>query len=141
MEKKLDTPNNAEIDNALKQFEAESQAGQIKKNSEVSKISIPSSKDVEGVKFEVPNYGAVKYYKETDTPKIVKLVIKLSGGAIKEEKHAEWILLGFVVVMIIISLFLFYNSFTKSRGKELTPEQQNQMLLEIMPKDRPPVVN
>ena len=52
------------------------------------------------------SYKAVKFYNQTNTPKIVRLVMKFSGGAIKEEKQAEYVLFGFVVVAVIISVFL-----------------------------------
>jgi hypothetical protein len=75
--------------------------------------SATPKKEAEGVKFDIPSYGAVKYYNETATPKMVKLVIKISGGAIKEQKQAEYILLGFVVVAIGISLFLVFGKGSK----------------------------
>ncbi len=46
---------------------------------------------------------------ETPTPKIVRLVIKYSGGLIKDENQANYVLIGFVVLAIIISLFLFFG--------------------------------
>lgn len=101
------TSDNTEIDKALKEFEAKNTEQTQKAPEAVSTIP---QKDVEGVKFEVPSYGAVKYYKETDTPKMVKLVMKISGGAVKSERQAEYVLFGFVVVAVIISLFLFFGT-------------------------------
>lgn len=101
MNEETNIPNNSEIDKALKEFEAKSQTEQIQKAPE-----IPKNK-VEGIQFEIPSYGALKYYNETDTPKMVKLVMKWSG--FKEQKQAEYVLLGFVVVAIGISLFLFFG--------------------------------
>ncbi len=46
---------------------------------------------------------------QTPTPKIVQWVITYSGGAIKDERQANYVLLGFVVLAIIISLFLFFG--------------------------------
>jgi hypothetical protein len=124
------TPNNSEIDKALKEFEAESQAGQPQKYSEVSKASTISQKDVEGVKFEVPSYGAVKYYKETDVPKIVKLTMKYSG--VKEQKQAEWILFGFVIVAIGISGFLILGQeHTYSKPSAIMLQQLQQMPVNV----------
>src|ERR1035437_4870229 len=105
MDDNLNPNGNLEIDKALKQFETESQAGE---KPEASKDSVIPQKEVEGVKFEVPSYGAVKYYKETDVPKIVKLTMKYSG--VKEQKTAEYILLGFVVLAIIVSGFFIFSS-------------------------------
>ena len=108
MNEETNISNNSEIDKALKEFEA-------KNPEQAQKVSeIPKNK-VEGIQFEIPSYGAVKYYQETDTPKMVKLVIKLSGGAIKEQKQAEYILLGFVVVTIIVSGFLVFSGGSKTK--------------------------
>lgn len=52
---------------------------------------------------------------QTSTPKIVSGVIKYSGGFLKDEKQAQYALIGFVVVAIIFSLFLF------SSGSEPKP--------------------
>ena len=120
MNEETNISNNSEIDKALKEFEA-------KNPEQAQKVSeIPKNK-VEGIQFEIPSYGAVKYYQETDTPKMVKLVIKLSGGAIKEQKQAEYILLGFVVVAIGISLFLvFGGGHTQPKIDPATVEQMRQ---------------
>lgn len=60
-------------------------------------------------------WRAVKYYQESSTPKVVKWVIKLSGGLIKDEKQASYVLMGFVVVAIIVSLFLFFGGGTAGK--------------------------
>lgn len=46
------------------------------------------------------------------TPKIIQWVIKHSGGLIKNEKQASYILVGFAAIAIIVALFLL------SGGKE-----------------------
>ena len=46
---------------------------------------------------------------QTPTPKIVEWVIKYSGGYVRDEKQANYFLIGFVAVAIIISLFLFFG--------------------------------
>jgi len=46
---------------------------------------------------------------QTSTPKIVRWVIKYSGGIINDEKQANYFLIGFVVVAVIISLFLLFG--------------------------------
>jgi hypothetical protein len=102
--------NNSEIDQALKEFEMKSQAEQARKPPEALGTSEVQTKEVEGVKFETDSYKAVKFYNETAPPKMVKLVIKYSGGAVKEQRQAEYILFGFVVLATIISLFLFFTT-------------------------------
>jgi hypothetical protein len=103
------TPNNQEIDQALKEFEAKSGV----QEHPVVKATItpqPLKKEVEGISFdtdtEVDHYKAIKMYEETTTPKMVKAIIKLSGGAVKTQKQAEWILLTFVIIAMGISIFL-----------------------------------
>lgn len=46
---------------------------------------------------------------QTPTPKIVKWIIKYSGGAVKDERQANYILIGFVAMTIIVSLFLIFG--------------------------------
>jgi len=41
-----------------------------------------------------------------DTPKITKLVMKLSGGTLTE-RQADYVLLVFVVAIMLLSLYLF----------------------------------
>jgi hypothetical protein len=72
---------NNEIEKALKEFQVQS-----------STVSQPQ-----------------KSPKSSEVPKIVELVIKYSGGTIKGQRQAEYILLGFVVLAIITSLFLFFS--------------------------------
>ena len=100
-------PNNLEIDKALKEFEAKVDAENTQKNPEASKVSEVSKNEVEGIQFEVPSYGAVKYYNETDTPKMVKLTMKCFG--LKEQKHAEYVLLGLIILMFAVSFYLFFG--------------------------------
>jgi hypothetical protein len=126
MNEEISIPKNSEIDQALKQFGTESQTGQIQKASEASKTSSIPQKDVEGVEFEIPSYGAMKYYQEKETPKMVKLVMKYSGGAIKEQKQAEHVLLWFVIVAIGVSLYLvFWFGHTQS---QVSPAEIEQMI-------------
>jgi hypothetical protein len=102
MDEEVNIPNNLEIDKALKEFEIKSRTEQIQKTPEV--------------------------FKNSDLPKMVQLVMKWSGGAIKEQKQAEYVLLGFVVVAISISLFLVFRR--RDEGIKIlpmTPEQRSFM--------------
>ena len=60
------------------------------------------------------SYKAVKFYNQTNTPRIVKLAMKLSG--VKDERKAEYILFGFVIVAVVVSLFLLLRG-----GKQTSP--------------------
>ena len=44
-----------------------------------------------------------------ETPKMIRWVIKCSGGLIKDERQANYVLIGFVVVATIVVLFLFFG--------------------------------
>ena len=102
-------PNNSEIDQALKEFEAKSSgAEKMPKTSEASTASNFPNKEVEGVKFETDSYKAMKFYNETTAPKMVQLVMKWSGGAIKQ-RQAEYVLLGLAVAMFALSFYFFFK--------------------------------
>lgn len=60
------------------------------------------------VKFN-EEYEAMPLYR-SGTPKIIQWIIKYSGGLIKDEKQANHILIGFIIVAVIISLFIFFNN-------------------------------
>ena len=60
------------------------------------------------IKFESEEFRRPWSF-ETPTPKLVQWVIKYSDGAIKNENQASYVLIGFVVVAIIVSFFLFFG--------------------------------
>lgn len=76
---------------------------------------------------EIDGYQAVKYYRETNTPKIIQLTMKYSGGLIKKERQAEYVLLGFVVVAVIISLIIILGSGSKIPPPPPTPLQESRV--------------
>ena len=87
----LNLNENLEIKKALKEFEMEN----VEQEQEVPSVS-----------------------KNLETPKMIQLVIKYSGGSIKNEKQAQYVLLGLVVVIIIITIILLLNAF---RGPSEAP--------------------
>ncbi|HAS85169.1 MAG TPA: hypothetical protein DCS23_03850 [Candidatus Yonathbacteria bacterium] len=46
---------------------------------------------------------------------LVRLIIKYSGGFVKDEKQANYVLIGFVVVAIIVSSILFFDGGDKTQ--------------------------
>ena len=82
-------PNNSEIDQALKEFEAKSAPLQQAPAAQSSSLS-------------------------DDVPRMVRWVMKLSGGSITEQRQAEYVLLGFTIIAIIISLFLIFGGGDKN---------------------------
>lgn len=69
----------------------------------------------EGEEFQRP--------RSFQTPKIIELVIKYSGGYIKDEKQANYFLIGFVVVAVIVSLFLFFGNSTQGDLEKIIPKK------------------
>lgn len=61
-----------------------------------------SDGDVQFHEWHPPRY-------ESETPRMTRWVIKYSSGLIKNEKQANYVLLGFAALVIIISLFLFFG--------------------------------
>ena len=106
MDENLNLAGNTEIEKALEEFEVKNPE-QAQKAPEVSAVA---QKKVEGITFDtdtqVESYKAIKFYNETVEPKMVKAVIKLSGGTVKNQRQAEYILLATVILMIAVSLYL-----------------------------------
>ncbi len=91
MPPEIKTPDNFEIDQALKEFEAKDQAEQTQKVAEVEK--------------------------DSEAPKVVGLMMKWSGLS---QQQAEYVLLGFAIIAICISLYLLF--FGVNSPKMLSPD-------------------
>jgi len=52
-------------------------------------------------------------------PKIIRWLIRYSGGLVKNEKQVLYVVLGFIVLAVIISLFLIFGR----EGGGKTPEE------------------
>ncbi len=77
-----------------------------------------------------------EYFFRPGTPKMIQWVIKYSGGLIKNEKQATYVLLGFIAFAITISFYLVlsrvgtpetiegteYHSYEGYGGQELPDE-------------------
>lgn len=60
----------------------------------------------------------------TKSSKLVESVISHSGGMIKDQKQAEYALLGFVVIIILITIFIFVSGNSRNTiPAESLPEQ------------------
>ena len=82
----------------------------------------------EGEEFQRP----VRSF-ETPTPKIVGWVIKYSGGYIKDEKQANYVLIGFVVLAIIFVFILMFSGGGNKAEFKAPPGQKI-----IYPENAPP---
>lgn len=79
---------------------------QDNKNNEGIDLSGSLKDSGVGVKFE--EYRTpTSYYPET--PKIIQWVIKYSGGLVKDENQASYVLIVFVVVGAIVTLILIFT--------------------------------
>lgn len=78
--------------------------------------------DPSKITFESEQWQPPTRSVQSQTPKIVQWVIKISGGYVKDEKQATYVLIGFVVVAIIVA-FLFVNG---SGNINYTVRQQEQ---------------
>jgi len=57
--------------------------------------------------------------------KLADFIVKYSGGLIKDENQASYVILGLVAVAIIISLFLFFGGgFQKPIPQESVPPRE-----------------
>ena len=52
--------------------------------------------------------------------KLADFLVKYSGGLIKDETQASYVIIGFVAVAIIISLFLFFGGGSSSYQEKVT---------------------
>ena len=74
-----------------------------------------------GVKFE--EYRAPRSF-YPGTPKIIQWVIKYSGGLVKDEKQASYVLIGFFILVIVIFLmFIFGSGSNQPTSGTIPPDQ------------------
>ena len=95
MDENLNLSGNAEIQKALKELESE-QGG----------VETPQVSET----VDVLKSQRIQVSQDSDTPKMIGLVMKYSGGLIKEEKQARYVLLGLVVLMLSLSAYFFFGS-------------------------------
>ncbi|MFA5744897.1 MAG: hypothetical protein WC887_01655 [Candidatus Paceibacterota bacterium] len=62
-----------------------------------------------GIVFENDQFQQSTRSFRAQTPKIVQLVINYSGGLVKNERQTNYVLLGFSVLAIIVSVFLVFG--------------------------------
>lgn len=87
-------------------------------NNEVIDLNNSPNDSDDGLKFEDNSWRAIKYYREITPPKMIEWVMKLSGGLIKETRQAEYVLLGFVIVAVVASLFLLFGRIPAGQSLE-----------------------
>ena len=81
------------------------------------------------VVFESEEFQPSKRSFQTKTPKMVQWVINHSGGRVKDERQANCVLLGFVVVMVVITLFLIFGGNNSSQiERNINPETGREII-------------
>ena len=93
-------------------------------NNEASDVKFDTDTET-----ETSSWKAVKYYKETTTPKIIGWVTKYSGGVIKGERQAEYVLLGLAILMFAVSFYLFFGGIKKAVPMPININNINQSQL------------
>ncbi|MBI2065873.1 MAG: hypothetical protein HYT68_02290 [Candidatus Zambryskibacteria bacterium] len=73
--------------------------------------------DNKNIEFEKDNDWKTTSYSEPDSPKIIQRVMRFSGGYVKNEKQASYVLLALTLLAIIFSAFLLF-----SRGADVPRE-------------------
>lgn len=61
------------------------------------------------VVFETDSWAAQQSARPKFVPGMVRFIMKYSGGYVKDEKQANYVLIGFVVLAVIISSFLIFS--------------------------------
>lgn len=100
MNEDVNLGENTEIEKALKEFETEN-------NEQTTQVPVVST------------------LKDSENSKMAQLVIKYSGGLIKEQKQAEYFLLGICVVCIVGTIIVFTSSSTKTSQKPTAKTIEN----------------
>ena len=90
-ENSTDFNKGSEIAQALKEFEAKNTIEETNQTGQIDQIDQISTT-----------------VKDIEVPTMVRWVMKLSGGAIKEQRQAEYVLLGIAIIAIAVSLFLIF---------------------------------
>jgi len=67
-----------------------------------------------GVKFEEEQLPQTASFSQEQAPKVVQWVIRSSGGYIKSEVQASYVLIGFVVIALIVSFLLVMSTGSNS---------------------------
>jgi len=127
------------IEDALKEFEAESNVSQKEKQPpEDSKTdeNLDFKKDLKigealnefETKYEIEEQRKQSLKKEeaSKTSKMVRLVMKLSGGLVKEERQAEYVLLAIAILFFLASGVIFFITTNKNKIQQV-PEIPIQM--------------
>ena len=80
--------------------------------------------EVGGVQFETEGLSIPKSRLEDPVSPMVTAVIKYSRGIIKNRRQAEWLLLGFAVVAIVMSVYAFLGGGSTQNNITIKPANE-----------------
>jgi len=80
--------------------------------------------------------GPFRYSYTVELPKLFKLAIRYSGGFIRSRKHAAYVLFVAAVLVLLLSVFLFFNGQRAGSGG-YTPVPLTNQSLDV---DWPPLI-
>ncbi len=63
----------------------------------------------------------IENQKNSENTKMIRLVMKLSGGLIEERSTAEYVLLGFALLFFALSIFLFFRGSITTKNTQQPP--------------------
>ncbi len=58
---------------------------------------------------------------DPETPKMIKWVMQYSGGLVKDEKQANYVLIGIAVCALLLTVFLVKSSFGSGSSQNVIP--------------------
>jgi len=74
------------------------------------------------VKFEEEQLPQTARFSQEQAPKVTQWIMKSSGGYASGESRANYVLLGLVLIAIIASLLIIFNSSRpKNTGRNIDP--------------------
>ena len=111
MDENLNLSGNAEIQKALKELESEQGGVETPQVSETVDV-------LRSQRMQIPQ--------DSDTPKMIGLVMKYSGGLIKEEKQAEYVLIGLVILMFALTFYFLFSGGDKTKPLPVDLQQIDQ---------------
>ncbi len=118
---KIQAPKLSEIEQALK--EKAISITPSSKNSEISELVQTFEEDYQSI--QTPKEPIA--LKNSENSRMATVVMRLSGGIIKKQKHAEYILLGFAVLAIGVSFYLFFVGNYKSKSRQVSDDLLQQI--------------
>ena len=92
-------------------------------NKDNKEIDLSGAFKDSGTGAKLGEHGAPRSY-YSKTPKIIQWVIKFSGGFVKNEKQASYVLIGFFILAIVIFFMLIFGGGSNQPTSGIIPPDQ-----------------